>query len=146
MKTNLLKLNMRINKYILIIILLSISFSNSRVAFSRPGAIMRTPGTMSTTVNDRPLLFSVGFSREIVNIDLKSNSSSIYLQGTINDDYHLGISYTYLADPRTSDEISPRDETEPADYSLPTEIGVHLQKRVYQVGNINIDIGINDIF
>ena len=144
MKTNLLKLNMKINKYILIIILLSISFSNSRVAFSRPGAIMRTPGTMSTTVNDRPLLFSVGFSREIVNIDLKSNSSSIYLQGTINDDYHLGISYTYLADPRTKNQIDPEDAS-PAEYSIPTEIGLHIQHRVYSAGNINIDIGINDI-
>ena len=135
---------MQINRYILIITLLSFGLSNSRVAFSRPGAVLRTPGTMITETSGKPLLFSVGFSREVVNIDLKSNSSSIYLQGIISNDYQLGISYTYLADPRTKNEIDPADGSA-AEYSIPTEIGLHLQKRVYSAGNINIDIGINDI-
>ena len=133
---------MKSNRYLLIIILLSTLLSNSRVSFSRPGAVLRTPGTMMLQDKTKPMLFTVGFSSEVVNIDLKSASSSIYLQSSINDNYYLGFSYTYLSDPRTKNEI---DADVNSEYSLPTEIGFHFQKRVYSVGNINIDIGVNDV-
>jgi len=138
---------MKINRQtILVLILLSVIFSNSRVAFSRPGSVLRTPGTMILQNQEEPLLFSVGFSTEVVNIDLKSASSSIYLQGRTNSDYYFGVSYTYLADPRTKNQIAPEIiEEEAEDYNPPTEIGLHIQKRIYSVGNINIDVGINDV-
>ncbi len=131
---------MKIKRYLLFIILLSTLLSNSRVAFSRPGSTLRTPGAMMEQDTSRPTLFSVGFSSEVVNMDLKSASSSIYLQANINDNYYLGFSYTYLSDPRTKNDIDSD-----LDYTLPTEIGLHVQKRVYSVGNINIDVGVNDI-
>ena len=132
---------MKIKLYLLSIILFSIVLSNSRVAFSRPGSILRTPGSMTEQDKNRPTLFTVGFSSEVVNVDLKSASSSIYLHANINDNYYLGFSYTYLSDPRTKNLIDNPD----LDYTLPTEIGLHIQKRIYSVGNINIDVGVNDI-
>ena len=67
-------------KILLFFISITLIFSNSRVAFSRPGSVLRTPGSSHFDENVKPPLLTVGFSSEIANFDLPSGSTSIYLQ------------------------------------------------------------------
>ena len=116
--------------------------ANSRVAFSRPGSILRTPGSSHFDETTKNPLFTVGFSSEVVNFNLPSASTSLYLQSKTKAGLHLGFSYTTLADPRSKDQIEIDSEKT---YVAPTEMGLHIQQRIYSAGNINIDLGINDI-
>jgi len=129
-------------KYLFIFITISLVFSNSRVAFSRPGSVLRTPGSTHFEEDTKLPLFTVGFSSEVVNFNLPSASTSLYLQSKTKSGLHLGLSYTTLADPRSLNDIN---EDENNDFIVPNEIGLHIQQRVYSAGNINIDLGINDI-
>ena len=131
------------NSHILFIILsISLVFTNSRVSFSRPGSVLRTPGSSHFDDSVRHPLFTVGFASEVVNFNLPSGSTSLYLQTKTKNGLHLGVSYTTLSDPRSKEAI---DLDENNEFVAPNEIGLHIQQRVYSAGNINIDIGINDI-
>tara|TARA_B100001123_G_C15281320_1_gene1014104 strand:- start:622 stop:2067 length:1446 start_codon:yes stop_codon:yes gene_type:complete len=130
------------SKLLFILISITLIFSNSRVAFSRPGSVLRTPGSSHFDDNIRHPLFTVGFASEVVNFNLPSGSTSLYLQTKTKSGLHLGLSYTTLSDPRDQKSIEADEENT---FSVPTEIGLHIQQRVYSAGNINIDIGINDI-
>ena len=130
----------KIFKYLVLSIIVCVLYSNSRVAFSRPAVMLRSPG-VSLYDDGKSPLFTAGFSTETVNFDLPSLSSSVYLHTETNSGYNFGISYTALSDPRSSDDIAA-DSTNT--YVMPTEIGLHVQKRIYQTNNIRIDLGLND--
>ena len=134
MKNNLLK-------YIVLSIVFSLVFANSRVAFSRPSTMLRSPGVLIYNEGSAPL-FTAGFSTETVNFDLPSFSTSLYLHTETSGGFNLGISYTALADPRSKNAI---DADSTNTYVLPTEMGLHIQKRIYSPGNIRIDLGISDV-
>ena len=131
----------KIFKYLVLSIMVCVLYSNSRVAFSRPAVMLRSPG-VSLYDDGKSPLFTAGFSTETVNFDLPSLSSSVYLHTETNSGYNFGISYTAVSDPRSSDDIAA-DSTNT--YVMPTEIGLHVQKRIYQTNNIRIDLGLNDV-
>tara|TARA_Y100001968_G_C19436808_1_gene760173 strand:- start:598 stop:2043 length:1446 start_codon:yes stop_codon:yes gene_type:complete len=135
-------MNKRIVQLLLILISFTIIFSNSRVAFSRPGSVLRTPGSSHFDESAKHPLFTVGFASEVVNFNLPSGSTSLYLQTKTTSGLHLGLSYTTLSDPRSKASIEADEDNI---FIIPNEIGLHIQQRVYSAGNINIDIGINDI-
>jgi len=128
-------------KYFILSIALCVLYSNSRVAFSRPSVMLRSPGVSLYHDGTSPL-FTAGFSTETVNIDLPSLSTSVYLHTETSSGFNFGMSYTALSDPRSSDDIEA-DSTNI--YKIPTEIGLHVQKRVYQTENIRIDLGLSDL-
>ena len=128
--------------FLLALISITLVFANSRVAFSRPGSVLRTPGSSHFDENVRHPLFTVGFASEVVNFNLPSGSTSLYLQTKTTSGLHLGLSYTTLSDPRAKESIEADEDNA---FIIPNEIGLHIQQRVYSAGNINIDIGINDI-
>jgi len=135
---------MKINfiNYIILLLSTTMLFANSRVAFSRPTTILRTPSVNILDEEKTPYLFTAGFSTETVNLDLPSLSTSLYLHTQTGNGFNMGLSYTSLADPRSKTDI---DADSTSSYVLPTEIGLHMQKRIYQAGNIHIDLGISDI-
>ena len=134
--------NIRAATIIYLLTIISLVNANSRVAFSRPGSLLRTPGATISELYDHAPLFSVGFSFESVNLSLPSSSKAIYLNTTIKKEYQLGITYTQLADPRTKTEIE--DETSNM-FPESTELGIHIQKRIFSAGNFDIDLGIQDL-
>ena len=121
--------------------MLCMAYANSRVAFSRPSVMLRSPG-VSLYDDGKSPLFTAGFSTEMVNFDLPSFSSSVYLHTETNGGFNFGISYTALSDPRSSDDI---DVDSTNTYVLPTEVGLHVQKRIYETNNIRIDLGLSDL-
>ena len=134
--------NIRISTIVYLFTIISFINANSRVAFSRPGSLLRTPGATISELYDHAPLFSVGFSFESVNLSLPSSSKAIYISTTIKKEYQLGITYTQLADPRTKTEI---EEETSSTFPESTELGIHLQKRIFSAGNFDIDLGIQDL-
>ena len=128
--------------YTTIVLLIASSlWANSRIAFSRPSTLLRTPSVQHFPPQDNPYLFTAGFSTETINFDLPSFGTSIYLQTYTDNGFNLGLTYTSIADPRTKTQIDKANTT----FEIPTELGLHIQKTVYSAGNIKIDMGLSDI-
>ena len=76
---------MNIKKYIIIyfVLLVSISqlFANSRVAFSRPNSVFRTPTSYLPDLGEGKV--SLGFSSEMIDFEVPSNSSSAFINTKI---------------------------------------------------------------
>ncbi len=124
---------------ILFMVLLSIMVANSRVAFSRPSSILRSPSAATEGAKD-DILFTAGFSTEVANVDLKSASTSLFIRSQANNGFSYGLSFTNLADPRSKNMMTV-DST----WMPPSEIGLSFQKQIYQAGSITVDLGIHDI-
>ena len=134
MKNNLLRA-------LAVLFTLSITLSNSRIAFSRPSTLLRTPSVQHIQAETNPYLFTAGFSTETINFDLPSQGISLYLQTHTNSGLNLGLSYSLIADPRSKEQI----DTTTATFEAPTELGLHAQKTIYSANNIKIDMGISDV-
>ena len=70
------------NIILLLILITSICYSNSRVAFSRPNAIYRTPGSYFPDLGEGKI--SLGFSTELIDFEVPSNSASTFINTKIN--------------------------------------------------------------
>ena len=120
--------------YILLILLISTLFANSRVSFLRPGAFMRVSNYEAYNANK---LFSIGIGSEITSLgDITSHSSSFSFNKTNSNGTTWGLSYSML--PYTG--INPGDESSNINY----EIGAHFQSNIYSTGKTNITAGIHD--
>jgi len=132
---------MNIKKYIIIyfVLLVSISqlFANSRVAYSRPNSVFRTPTSYLPDLGEGKV--SLGFSSEMIDFEVPSNSSSAFINTKIKK-WNFGISYTLLPDYRSLNAIA----LEALDES-PYEVGMHLQRRVYGYKSLYIDLGVHDL-
>jgi len=95
----------------------------SRLSFSRPGAMMRIP--FSSVVRS-PYLFSAGFVAEVVDISPYSSANGVYFDSEMTRNLRLGMT-----------AVTTIDST--------TEIGFHLQQRLWSYGNISFSLGLQDI-
>ena len=95
----------------------------SRLSYSRPGAMMRIP--FSSVVRS-PYLFSAGFVAEVVNVSPYSSATGVYFDSEMTRNLRLGMT-----------AVSTIDTT--------TEIGFHLQQRLWSYGNISFSLGLQDI-
>ena len=130
-------LNTIVGHIIFSIILISMIFANSRVAFSRPGSVYRTPGSFFPDLGEGKV--SLGFSSEILDFEIPSNSSTTFINTKIKK-WNFGLSYTLLPDYRSTNAIglSPLEES-------PYELGMHFSRRVYGYKSLFIDIGMQDL-
>jgi len=105
--------------------------ANSRVAFSRPGNMMRIPSYAFN--HENPYFFSIGISSEIINFSdgisnygKSSNSASIKMQ--TNTGFTFGLTAGNIIDP-----------------SNVGEIGFHFQKSIFKHGDVSLSAGIQDV-
>jgi tetratricopeptide (TPR) repeat protein len=106
--------------------------SNSRVAFSRPGSLIRLPSFESYNSNH---LFSIGLSSEITSLgDVSSNSSAFSITKTNINNISWGFSYT----------LPPYTGINPDDKASGYELGFHYQQKIYSVGQTNVIVGAHD--
>ena len=121
-------------RYLLFFLLICFStiYSNSRVAFSRPGALMRLPSLEYYNPNH---LFSIGISSEITSVgDISSSSSAFSISKTNINNISWGFSYT----------LPPYTGINPDGQASGYEIGFHYQKNIYSVGQTNVIVGAHD--
>ena len=122
--------------YILIVVLVfSVAMSNSRVSFTRPGALMRISNIDDFDPNK---LFAITMATEITSIgDILSHSSSFAYNKSYSNGTSWGLNYTLL--PYTG--INENEQHNDHGY----EFGFHFQNRLYSTGRSNIAFGIHDV-
>ena len=106
-------------------LLIGITKANSRVAFSRPGNMMRIPSMDNSLYKD---LLVIDLSSEIVSINTFQNSSAFSVKTMSKSGYQYGLSF-----------VKPVKSV-----SFP-EFGFHLQKNILIYGDVHLDVGIQDV-
>ena len=119
------------NKQICILLVcLSISLSNTRVAFSRPGSIIRTPGPHTLLMP----ISMLGIWREITHLNEFNYAFSNYFKGVTGGGYHYGLSYTV-----------PHEYLEEGLHHLLLQLCFHLHKQIFKRNNVGINLGLHDL-
>ena len=108
---------------LIIILLAGVIEANSRVAFSRPGNMIRIPNVE----NDRyKNLLAVNVSSEYLSSSQRSSAFSV--NTLTKSGYLYGISFVRHVKPANSGEL-----------------GFHLQKNMVEYGDVKLDVGIQDV-
>jgi len=124
------------NKIISIVLLccLSLLQSNTRVAFSRPGSLIRTPGALDLEYYNQ---YIVGFGGEITHLGDLNYALSNYFKGVTSSGYSYGLSYTT--------GIKALHDIEAEASEAPSNMSFHIHKQVFKRNNISINFGVHDI-
>ena len=110
---------------------ITLSFSNSRVSFSRPGSMMQIPSLAFE--KNSPHLFIIDVGGEVVNFssDYRKYSGSFALKFQTKSGYNIGLNATTLPFSKT-------------DGSSMKEAGFHIQKIIFKYGGVVISSGLHD--
>ena len=104
-------------------------FSNTRVAFSRPGSLIRTP----TYFDSKPIgNYFFGVSSETINTETNNLAQSLYFHATSPDGLSYGVVYSTHA--QINNLETPR-----------SEISLHVNKKIYESSQMQIVGGIQDV-
>ena len=127
---------LKIAKYIIaFIIILNFSYSATRIAYLRPGPMMKIPFSMSGT---SPYLFTAGFGTEFHNLAPINTAKGFYYNMQAGG-WLLGFSTGSAGD---TTRIANLDVST---YRAPVEFGFHLQRQLYSKDNISFSLGLQDI-
>ena len=124
-------------KYFIIIFLLgTLLLGSTRVAYSRPGRMMRVP----TSSNQKtPYLFRTGFSTEIHNFDPFNTAKGVYFDMELSRGFGFGFSAVMGGDTTSLATLAE------SQYNSPVEFGFHFQQRVYTYNDISLSVGLQDV-
>ena len=127
---------LKIAKYIIaFIVILNCSYSATRIAYLRPGPMMKIPFSMSGT---SPYLFTAGFGTEFHNLAPINTAKGFYYNMQAGG-WLLGFSTGSAGD---TTRIANLDVST---YRAPVEFGFHLQRQLYSKDNISFSLGLQDI-
>ena len=117
------------------LIILNCSYSATRIAYLRPGPMMKIPFSMSGT---SPYLFTAGFGTEFHNLAPINTAKGFYYNMQAGG-WLLGFSTGSAGD---TTAIANLDVST---YRAPVEFGFHLQRQLYSKDNISFSLGLQDI-
>ena len=127
---------LKLTRYIIaFIIILNCSYSATRIAYLRPGPMMKIPFSMSGT---SPYLFTAGFGTEFHNLAPINTAKGFYYNMQAGG-WLLGFSTGSAGD---TTRIANLDVST---YRAPVEFGFHLQRQLYSKDNISFSLGLQDI-
>ena len=127
---------LKLTRYIIaLIIILNCSYSATRIAYLRPGPMMKIPFSMSGT---SPYLFTAGFGTEFHNLAPINTAKGFYYNMQAGS-WLLGFSTGSAGD---TTRIANLDVST---YRAPVEFGFHLQRQLYSKDNISFSLGLQDI-
>ena len=104
------------NIFLFFLVIISLVQSNSRVAFSRPGDMMRIPNIDDFQYKN---LFTINASTEI--LSSSQNSSALSINSNNKAGYKYGVSFVKTFEPLNS-----------------IELGLHIQKKVNQAKYVSV--------
>ena len=127
----------QIAKNLSILVLLgSMVLGSTRVAYTRPGLMMRVP----TSSNQKtPYLFRTGFGTEIHNFDPFNTAKGVYFDMELNKGFAFGFSAVQGGD-TTSLALLKESQQKPI-----VEFGFHFQQRVFSYNDISLTVGLQDV-
>ena len=127
---------LKLTRYLIaFIIILNCSYSATRIAYLRPGPMMKIPFSMSGT---SPYLFTAGFGTEFHNLAPINTAKGFYYNMQAGG-WLLGFSTGSAGD---TTAIANLDVST---YRAPVEFGFHLQRQLYSKDNISFSLGLQDI-
>ena len=129
----------RTKKFAIILLLAGCApsiFAVTRVAYTRPGEMMKIPMTRAIRA---PFLFSAGFGAEIHNFSPFNVAKGVYFTADISQRFTLGFSSVQAADTTSLLDLDT------SAYVAPVEFGFHFQQRVYTRGDISFTVGVHDV-
>ena len=127
---------LKLARYIIaFVIILNCSYSATRIAYLRPGPMMKIPFSMSGT---SPYLFTAGFGTEFHNLAPINTAKGFYYNMQAGG-WLLGFSTGSAGD---TTRIANLDVST---YRAPVEFGFHLQRQLYSKDNISFSLGLQDI-
>ena len=130
-----MKLNPK-KSILLIFILFSLSYGGTRVAYTRPGLMMKIP----TSSNKKaPYLFRTGFGTEVHNFNPFNTAKGVYFDMELNKGFGFGFSAAMGGD---TTRLSKLEESQ---YNAPVEFGFHFQQKVYTYNDISLSVGLQDV-
>ena len=130
---------MKSNRYILPIstlLLGAMLYSGTRVAYTRPGLMMRVPISSNKKT---PYLFRAGVSTEFHNFNPFNTARGVYFETELGRGFSVGFSGV------TPGDTTRLSKLEESTYNAPAEFGFHFQQRVYAYNDISVSVGLQDI-
>ena len=130
---------MKLNRYILpisILLLGAMLYSGTRVAYTRPGLMMRVPISSNKKT---PYLFRAGVSTEFHNFNPFNTARGVYFETELGRGFSVGFSGV------TPGDTTRLSKLEESTYNAPAEFGFHFQQRVYAYNDISVSVGLQDI-
>ena len=118
------------------IVLASLLMAGTRVAYTRPGLMMRIPTSSNKST---PYLFRTGVSTEFHNFNPFNTAKGAFFEMEIGRGFSAGFSAVIPGD---TTRLSKLEESQ---YSAPAEFGFHFQKRVYKYNDIAVSVGLQDV-
>jgi|TARA_B110000438_G_scaffold69764_1_gene70042 hypothetical protein len=118
------------------ILLITTVFSATRVAYLRPGPMMKIP---FTSVKQSPYLFTAGFGSELHNLAPFNTAGGAYFSAETSSGWTFGFSTA------KSGDTTRLANLEVSTYRAPIEFGFHLQKRVFVKNDVSFAVGLQDI-
>ena len=130
---------MKLIRYILPIstlLLGAMLYSGTRVAYTRPGLMMRVPISSNKKT---PYLFRAGVSTEFHNFNPFNTARGVYFETELGRGFSVGFSGV------TPGDTTRLSKLEESTYNAPAEFGFHFQQRVYAYNDISVSVGLQDI-
>ena len=124
------------NVIIFFAIAASMIFASARVAYTRPGLMMRIP---TSSIQKAPYIFRTGFGVELHNFDPINTAKGVYFDMEFGKGFSAGFSAVQGGDTTSLDLISE------SQYSPQVEFGFHFQQRVFVYNDISLSAGLQDI-
>lgn len=109
---------------------ISFALSNTRVAFSRPGTLIRMPSFYDIEAQNK---YIIGLSNEFINTNTNNRAQSIYFHGISQAGMHYGVVYS------THAQINKEDLSPPSEFSF------HLNQKIYDSKKMQIIAGVHDV-
>jgi len=122
--------------FLFYLILFNSVFSATRVAYLRPGPMMKIP---FTSINQSPYLFTAGFGTELHNFSPFNTAGGAYLNMETSSGWTLGFSTAQGGDTTRLANL------EVSTYRAPVEFGFHMQRRIFVRNDVSFSIGLQDI-
>jgi hypothetical protein len=130
---------MNYKKHIRILTILlmgSMLYAGTRVAYTRPGLMMRVP----TTSNKKtPYLFRAGVSTEFHNFNPFNTARGVYFETELGRGFSVGFSGV------TPGDTTRLSKLKESTYNAPAEFGFHFQLRAYTYNDISVSVGLQDV-
>ena len=116
-------------------VLVSVGFGATRVAYLRPGPMMKIP---FSSVSQSPYLFTAGFGSELHNFSPFNTANGGYFSMET-------AGWTFGFSTATGADTTRLANLEVSTYKAPIEFGFHLQRRVFARNNVSFSVGLQDI-
>jgi len=117
------------------VILFSTLFGATRVAYLRPGPMMKIP---FTSVGQSPYLFTAGFGSELHNFSPFNTAGGAFISME-------AAGWTFGFSTAQGGDTTRLANLEVSTYRPPVEFGFHLQRRVFSKNNVSFSVGLQDI-